>query len=258
MRAQAPSGLRRGLVLVALVCAALAGCGEDDRADELDRAKRESEQALRETARLGDPLIVTNAPAEDRDGLFDRQAPPGREGLAEGTPSEQELDDLPPAVGLGSRSSACANGSLQPTPDNLRQLEAPIRCLLNAERGARGLGPLRPDPRLRRAARGHSRDMVARRYFAHQSRGGSSPAGRIRAAGWTPRNSAWIVGENLAWASGELAAPAKIVEAWMGSPGHKANILRRSFTQVGVGIAVGVPSGSGSGATYNTAFGGRP
>ena len=241
------------------VTAMVAGCGGDERAaQEQKRAKLESEQALREATRIGDPLLATNAPSDDRGGLFDREGAPDREGLVEGTPSDDELDELPPAVGLGSRSSACQNASLQPTASNLAQLERPIRCLLNAERRARGLGPLRPSQRLRIAAVGHSRDMVVKRYFAHRSQSGSSPAARIRAAGWTPRQGRWIVGENIAWGTGSLATPAKIVQAWMASPGHKANILRSSFRQVGVGVAVGVPSGSNSvGATYNTAFGGR-
>ena len=238
---------------------AVAGCGGGDRAtSDQERAKREADQALSETSRIGDPLIATNAPADDRGGLFDRETSSDREGLSEGIPSAKELDVLPPAVGVGARSAACANGSLEPTQANLSQLEAPIRCLLNAERRARGLGSLSPDGRLRAAALGHSRDMVAKRYFGHRSRSGTSPAARIRAAGAIPRQGAWIVGENLAWGSGSLATPAKIVDAWMASPGHRANILRRSFREVGVGIAFGVPSGSGAGATYNTAFGGRP
>ena len=256
-----PTARARGLFLaaVASVTVALAGCGGGDEraARERDRATAESEQALSEATRIGDPLLVTNAPGEEREGLFEGETSSEREGLVEGTPSDDELDELPPAVGLGSRSSGCQNASLQPTAGNLGQLEAPIRCLLNAERRARGLGALKPDERLRNAAIAHSRDMVVKRYFAHRSQSGSSPAGRIRAAGWIPSQGRWIVGENIAWGSGSLATPAKIVRAWMASPGHKANILRRSFRELGVGVALGVPSGSSSGATYNTAFGGR-
>ena len=245
---------------MACLSAVLAGCGGDDERaqQERRRAQAESDQALRESTRIGDPLLATNAPSRQREGLFEGAGPPEREGLVEGTPSDDELDELPPAVGLGSRSSGCDRASLQPTATNLTQLEAPIRCLLNAERRARGLGALRSDGRLRSAALRHSRDMVAARYFAHRSRSGSSPAARIRAAGWIPRRGRWIVGESIAWGSGSLATPAKIVRAWMASPGHRANILRRSFREVGVGVAHGVPSGARSGATYNTAFGGRP
>ena len=262
MGCEAPTARRRSLALLAVAClsAALAACGGGDEraAKESDRAKAESEQALSESTRIGDPLLATNAPSEESEGLFEGETAPDREGLVEGTPSDDELDELPPAVGLGSRSSGCQNASLQPTAGNLAQLEAPIRCLLNAERRARGLGSLRSDDRLRNAALGHSRDMVVKRYFAHRSQSGSSPAARIRAAGWIPRQGRWIVGENIAWGSGSLAAPSKIVRAWMASPGHRANILRRSFREFGVGVALGVPSGSGSGATFNTAFGGRP
>ena len=156
------------------------------------------------------PQRGARGPLRGRDLLLSE-----REGLVEGTPSDDELDELPPAVGLGSRSSGCQNASLQPTAGNLGQLEAPIRCLLNAERRARGLAALKPDQRLRNAAVAHSRDMVVKRYFAHRSQSGSSPAARIRAAGWIPRQGRWIVGENIAWGSGSLVTPAKIVRAWM-------------------------------------------
>lgn len=258
----APSEIRRRLrpsLAIALAGMAMAGCASDDdrAARERDRARGESEQALRESTRVGDPLIVTNAPPGARRGLVEGEAPTGREGLVQGAPSTDELDELPPAVGLGVRSSACRGASLAPSLGNLHRLAGPIRCLLNAERRARGLGSLASDARLRRAATGHSGDMVARRYFAHRSSNGADVSTRARAAGWTPSNRAWIVGENLGWGTGSLASPKKIVAAWMASPGHRANVLRRSFDEVGVGVTYGTPAGSGQGATYTTVFGGR-
>jgi uncharacterized protein YkwD len=244
---------------IALACLLVAGCaGEDERAArESDRARDESEQALRESTRIGDPLIVTNAPPDARRGLVEDEEPAGRGGLVQGAPSTDELDELPPAVGLGARSSGCRGASLAPTRSNVRRLEKPIRCLLNAERRSRGLGSLAPDRRLRTAANRHSGDMVARQYFAHRSPSGSDVGARARAAGWAPRNRSWIVGENIGWGSGSLATPAKMVDAWMASPGHRANVLRRSFREVGVAAVYGVPSG-GDGATFTTVFGGRP
>jgi uncharacterized protein YkwD len=249
-------------LLALLACGLVAGCAAgDDGSTEADRADREAEQALQDRARIGDPLIAADAPPgqrESRRGLVDEESEDSREGLVEGTPSVEELDELPPPVALGDRSAACPNGSAVPEPGNLQQLEAPIRCLLNAQRAARGLGPLSPNARLRVAALGHSQDMVAKKYFGHKSQSGTSPADRIRRAGWMPRGGGWVVGENLAWGTGALATPAKIVDAWMASPGHKANILRRKFRQIGVGISAGVPVGGGAGATYATTFGGRP
>lgn len=128
-------------------------------------------------------------------------------------------------------------------------------CLLNAERRARGLRPLRLDRKLNRAARGHANDMVAKRYFAHESKSGATFATRIKRSGWTKSRRSYTMGENIAWGGGSLATPREIVRGWMGSAGHKANILDRGFRYIGIGIANATPQG-GSGATYATDFGG--
>jgi uncharacterized protein YkwD len=128
-------------------------------------------------------------------------------------------------------------------------------CLLNRERGSRGRAPLRADARLRRAAQAHSDDMVAHRYFAHDSRDGAGFGARIRATGWTRHRRSYTVGENLGFECGDRATPAAMVGAWMHSAGHRANILERRFRAIGIGVAAGTPSGEG-GATYSTDFGG--
>jgi uncharacterized protein YkwD len=128
-------------------------------------------------------------------------------------------------------------------------------CLLNAERRARGLSPLKRNRKLTRAAVGHSRDMVAQRYFAHESRNGATFADRIKRTGWAKSRRSYTMGENIAWGGGDLSTPRSIVRGWMNSAGHRDNILARAFRYIGVGIADGAPVG-GSGATYTTTFGG--
>ena len=128
-------------------------------------------------------------------------------------------------------------------------------CLLNQERAARGVRPLRADSKLARAARGHARDMVAQRYFSHDSRSGASFSTRIKRTGWTRSRRSYTMGENIGWGGGSLSTPREMVRAWMHSAGHRANILDRCFKQIGIGIANGAPTG-GSGATYATDFGG--
>jgi len=128
-------------------------------------------------------------------------------------------------------------------------------CLLNRERAAHGVRPLHLDGKLSRAARGHARDMVAKHYFAHDSRSGASFSTRIKRTGWTRARRSWTVGENIGWGGGALATPRAMVRAWMNSAGHRANILSRSFRLIGIGIAKGAPTGGG-GATYATDFGG--
>ena len=56
-------------------------------------------------------------------------------------------------------------------------------------------------------------------------------------------------------AVGRLGTPRTMVRLWMNSPGHKANILRRAYREIGVGVVTGTPTGSSRGATYTTDFG---
>jgi uncharacterized protein YkwD len=129
-------------------------------------------------------------------------------------------------------------------------------CLINAQRTAGGLKPLAADSRLQAAARAYARDMVDRSFFDHVSPGGGTMIDRLHGAGWAPAG-AWSAGENIAWGSGDLGTPARIVDAWMHSAGHRANILSPAFTQIGLGIAAGAPQSgvSGAAATYVTDFG---
>jgi uncharacterized protein YkwD len=133
-------------------------------------------------------------------------------------------------------------------------------CLVNRERAERRLPPLRENPLLAEASLQHSRDMVERRYFEHSTPEGRTVGDRLRAVGYAQGRSA-SAGENIAWGRGREATPEQIVRAWMLSPGHKADILRPAFTEIGIGIAIGVPlersgAAGSDGATYTTDFGG--
>jgi uncharacterized protein YkwD len=79
---------------------------------------------------------------------------------------------------------------------------------------------------------------------------------RIRRSGYLRGARSWTVGENIAWGSGSRSSVRAIVNAWMNSSGHRANILSRSFRAVGIGIAYRTPANTG-GATYTTDFGRR-
>lgn len=144
-------------------------------------------------------------------------------------------------------------------PGSVRPAEArqATQCLLNAERARRGLRPLRADRRLAKAARGHGRDMVSRRYFAHDSLDGRDFAARIRATGYVPRTGGLVIGENLAWGSMSLGTPREIVSSWMASPPHRRNILNRRFSAIGIAIVKGAPGAAPNAATYVTEFGHR-
>ena len=159
-----------------------------------------------------------------------------------------------PAAGHHRALGACSASHQIVRAASIRRSRDATLCLLNRVRARHGLPPLRLDPKLSRAARRHSRDMVRHRYFSHASRNGRSPFDRMRATHYVPRHASWWLGENIAWGSGSLAEPIAMVRAWMHSPPHRANILSRHFRDIGIGIAPGAPVG-GSGATYTTDFG---
>jgi uncharacterized protein YkwD len=100
--------------------------------------------------------------------------------------------------------------------------------------------------------------MAARDYFSHDSLSGASAFDRVKRTRYTRGRTGWLIGENIAWASGSEAAPRSIMGLWMDSPGHRANILRRDYREIGIGVAFGTPDREvASGATYTTDFGSR-
>ncbi|WP_229881978.1 CAP domain-containing protein [Streptomyces alanosinicus] len=131
------------------------------------------------------------------------------------------------------------------TPHALAGTAAEVVALTNAERGRAGLPPLATDPLLTRAAQAHCADMVARDFYDHTSPDGSHPWDRAAAAGSRLRT----IGENIACGQ---RSPAEVVDGWMNSPGHRANILGPGFGHIGVGF-----TGGGRAGTYWTQlFGG--
>jgi len=104
---------------------------------------------------------------------------------------------------------------------------AAVLASTNSQRAAAGCPPVRGDAQLARAAQGHAADMAAKGYFSHTSRDGRTFSQRVLAAGY-PRPG----GENIA--QGQSSA-AEVLQAWMTSSGHRANILNCSFTALGVG-----------------------
>jgi uncharacterized protein YkwD len=127
--------------------------------------------------------------------------------------------------------------------------------LVNRQRTLHGLATLRADRRLARAARGHSRDMVRRRYFAHASPEGEHVAGRVRRTGWLNGRRSWWLGEDLAWGIGRPGTSAGVVRAWMRSPEHRRILLGRVYRSVGIGVAAGTPVDRARGATVTADFG---
>jgi len=149
----------------------------------------------------------------------------------------------------------CQNTDVAPSGDNDGVVRAAILCLHNQIRAGRGLPLLKENARLRRAASAHSADMVSRGFFEHTTPGGVTMVDRIMATRYASPRVGWAFGENLAWGTGSLATPRAIMKAWMESAGHRANVVKRAYREIGIGVVTGVPSDRGAGATYTADFG---
>ena len=162
------------------------------------------------------------------------------------------------AVALIAPSQAlaahCAYANANPSDITQKQAAKATLCLLNRQRRAHGLKKFHDNSRLDLASQRHANDMARRNYFAH-----GDFVGRIRAANYLRgANRGYTLGENIAWGSWDYATPANIVDTWMHSPGHRANILNGRFHEIGLGVARGAPvSGQSRGGTYVTDFGTR-
>jgi len=118
--------------------------------------------------------------------------------------------------------------------------------LTNKEREKKKLPPLKPNPLLFKAARGHSANMARQEKMEHVL-DGKTPGQRARAAGY---QADWIA-ENIA--AGEDWPLEGVIADWMGSKGHRENILSPKVSEVGVGLAK-----TKKGEWYYTLLFGRP
>lgn len=156
-------------------------------------------------------------------------------------------------------------------PDVERQINGPelekeIHQLINAERVTRGVTALDWDDRIAKIARDHSEDMAANDYFRHDNLKGQSPTDRGNSAGYPCRKElggggySYGLGENIwhgweyssytfgvgvnryEWMSqAQLAQQA--VSSWMGSAGHRQNILDSQYDRTGIGVGLGSSKG---------------
>jgi uncharacterized protein YkwD len=149
-----------------------------------------------------------------------------------------------PALGsvlvLLALAPAAAVGRANPPTAHIARVEDQIVGCTNNARTAHGLRALRRSSVLRRAARYHAHNMLRFHFFRHDDVFGQSPMDRVAKFG--RRGVFRWVGENIAvgyWSAGDVC------RAWMGSADHRANILSRHYTMIGVGYAR-----AGDGRTY--------
>lgn len=117
-----------------------------------------------------------------------------------------------------------------PNIDSVKQLEQQVVDLVNAQRSKNGLPALTHNWELSRVARYKSQDMIDKNYFSHTSPTYGSPFDMMKSFGI----SYTAAGENIAKGQN---SPQSVMNAWMNSSGHRANILNKSYNQIGVGVA---------------------
>jgi uncharacterized protein YkwD len=155
-----------------------------------------------------------------------------------------------------AHGASCAGADAMPSAATAPTVRSATLCLLNQQRRAKNLAPLRSNIRLQSAATRFSVQMVRQQFFDHTAPDGTTFDKRIVAAGYS---SFAALAENIAWGSGPQATPAQIVNSWMHSPGHRRNILDATLRDIGIGIVSGAPQDTGTqrAATYTTDFGRR-
>ncbi len=151
----------------------------------------------------------------------------------------------------------CTDDTLQITAATRARAEAATICLVNKVRRRSGRRSLKKSSELYQAAQAHADDMVQDQYFAHVSKAGTTVTDRVKPTGYLSGGT-WKIGENLAWGSGPMSTPTAIVHSWLDSPGHRQNLMRRSYREAGLAIAVGAPQATPVEAgTYGHVFGVR-
>lgn len=117
-----------------------------------------------------------------------------------------------------------------PTNSSVKAFENEVVRLVNVQRANRGLRALVQNWQLSNLARTKSQDMINSKYFSHISPTYGSPFNMMENVGINFS----AAGENIAMGQ---STPAQVMNAWMNSAGHRANILSGSYTQIGVGLA---------------------
>ena len=161
------------------------------------------------------------------DVLIERR--PWRRRLAKACTTNLGAFGLTAVLGLGTAAAVlpqCGPGPATAPSSPAQQ----VVDLTNARRAERGLPALSVDGALSNAAQAHAADQASVNRMSHAGTDGSDLAARLDRVGY----AYWAWGENVAAGYGDAGG---VMNGWMNSSGHRANILNGSFTQIGIGLA---------------------
>ena len=135
-------------------------------------------------------------------------------------------------------SAECAGADAQPVAGGSPALQVALvqatACLIGDVRAAHGLPPVKLETRLTLAAHRHATDLREHNTLSHASTDGSDVVTRAGEQGYTTSAEEWELGEILGWGTGALATPRAVVGAWLASPGHRSELLRAGYNEMGV------------------------
>jgi uncharacterized protein YkwD len=152
-------------------------------------------------------------------------------------------------------ASKCKNALLSPTRAKTKLIVAALLCLMTEQRAKFKLKPVTNSKRLSAAALTHTRAMILGQFFAHQGPKEPALVARLRKVKYSG-----AAGENIGAGAGSLGSPAAMVDGWMHSPLHRANLLSKRWKAVGVGFVAQYPVKTLAQpvATYTTDFAPKP
>ncbi|WP_225627662.1 CAP domain-containing protein [Streptomyces werraensis] len=175
------------------------------------------------------PSATPSAPTAPTKTPEAEKTPEKTESAAAPEKTEEQAQDRRTAPDTERKAGGQSQGKGQTSAEATAAAE--VLRLVNAERAKVGCSPVTADGPLTALATAFSDDMAGRGFFDHTDPDGDTPWDRAQAAGISN-----LGGENIA--RGQADAEA-VMQAWMDSPGHKANILNCDFKTLGVGVHLG-------------------
>jgi uncharacterized protein YkwD len=175
---------------------------------------------------VNDAASTTAEPNADTQASRSERRKPLSSSPTAAAPLPKASDSASPSPSASDDTSEADDDA---TPGSALDTDAVV-TLVNTARATAGCDPVHEDPRLDAAALAHSEDEIARDYFSHTTPDGVSPWDRAEAAGYDVPT-----GENIAQGQPDAAS---VMDAWMESEGHRANILNCGSKAIGVGLAL--------------------
>ena len=251
----------RGVALVVIAAVAVIGCGGGGSKPESGPPSGKSG--------MNPGGVVPASPLRGLVGPVERVVAGGRSQASDVRTRLSPQVNRPVKVHKNGVAGAadCPDAALEPAADNLDRISASILCLVNATRAENGgLRALTANAQLQQAASGMANRMVNEQFFSHETPDGQKVRDRVVPTGYCscPTDGGdWTLGENLAWGQNGADTPQAVVNGWLNSAPHRANMLAPDYKDLGLAEALGAPVSTQSGGTtvvadFGTQSGGNP